>query len=254
MISVVIPTLDAERHLERTPLHSLFQAAMEGMVSEVIVVDGGSRDADVESRGQMARGSFPRQGTRPATWAGAAEAPKPWLLFLHADTQLEPGWEEDAEHFMAQTKDRAAVFRFRLADKGLDPASSSVALPLRCALFWPALTGIRACSSPGRSTTHWAVVALRIMEDVDLVRRLGRKRLRVLDPMRSPMPWALPQGRAFSRRVSAISVVWQCSTVVFRRHGSQNSTGELNSGDPTASQSPTISAMTGNVALSRIVF
>ena len=43
MISVIIPTLDSERALLPT-LAALVPGAMEGLVSEVIVADGGSRD------------------------------------------------------------------------------------------------------------------------------------------------------------------------------------------------------------------
>ena len=44
MISVVVPTLNAESDLPRT-LAALVPAAIEGIVREVIIVDGGSTDA-----------------------------------------------------------------------------------------------------------------------------------------------------------------------------------------------------------------
>lgn len=43
MISVVIPALNAERHLPAA-LTALVPAAVNGIVREVIVVDGGSTD------------------------------------------------------------------------------------------------------------------------------------------------------------------------------------------------------------------
>ena len=47
MISVVIPTLNAEESLPAV-LAALVPATLEGVVREVIVVDGGSRDRTVE--------------------------------------------------------------------------------------------------------------------------------------------------------------------------------------------------------------
>jgi len=47
MISVIIPTLDVERELAAT-LTALVPASIEGVVREVIIVDGGSSDATLK--------------------------------------------------------------------------------------------------------------------------------------------------------------------------------------------------------------
>ena len=49
-----------------------------------------------------------------------------WLLFLPADTALEPGWAEEAQAFMERVESgrrgqAAASFRFALDDDGLMP-------------------------------------------------------------------------------------------------------------------------------------
>ena len=49
MISVIIPTLNSEIVLAHT-LAALVPAAAEGVVREVIVVDGGSSDNDDDGR------------------------------------------------------------------------------------------------------------------------------------------------------------------------------------------------------------
>ena len=100
MISVIIPTLNAERTLVLT-LAALVPAVVQGVVQEAIVVDGGSTDdtsAIAESAGTHLIGTEPGRGRQLA--AGAAAAKGDWLLFLHADTVLEPGWVQEADSFM----------------------------------------------------------------------------------------------------------------------------------------------------------
>ena len=113
MISVVIPTLNAEATLGQT-LAALVSAAVDGLVREVIVVDGGSSDRTAEIVDQaganLVRGSGGR-GHQLA--AGAAQARFPWLLFLHADTTLAPGWEREASLFMERVDLGGAAARCR---------------------------------------------------------------------------------------------------------------------------------------------
>ncbi|MDX2203467.1 MAG: glycosyltransferase, partial [Hyphomicrobiaceae bacterium] len=100
MLSVIIPTLNAETTLGET-LAALVPAVVEGVVKEVIVVDGGSSDG-TERIADIAGATFlqaPRgRGSQLA--AGAKRARFAWLLFLHADTVLQPGWEREAQTFM----------------------------------------------------------------------------------------------------------------------------------------------------------
>ena len=94
-ISVVVPTLDEESRIGAT-LAPLQQARRNGM--EVLVVDGGSRDATIAIAAELADAVLQTQPGRALQLnAGAAAASGSLLLFLHADSLLPPGFE-DALH------------------------------------------------------------------------------------------------------------------------------------------------------------
>jgi len=185
MISVIIPTFNAEAGLAQT-LAALVPAALDGLVREVIVVDGGSRDRTAAIADDAGATVVLRSGGRGCQLAaGAAEARFPWLLFLHADTVLDPGWEREAAAFMeAIDTDRrppaAAAFRFALDDDGLRPRLLERLVALRCALLRLPY-GDQGLLMP---KTLYAEVGgyppSALMEDVGLILRLGRRRVALL--------------------------------------------------------------------------
>lgn len=111
-ISVIIPTLDTAPSLGPT-LACAFAGMVAGLVGEVILADGGSAD-DIAAvaRETGARLVEAPRGRGAQLAAGAAAASGAWLLFVHADTVLSPGWEDAVRsHIVAQ--DTAAHFRLR---------------------------------------------------------------------------------------------------------------------------------------------
>lgn len=185
MISVIIPTLNAENGLAAC-LTALVPATVESVVREVIVVDGGSRDRTAEIVDQAGATMLTSPAGRGCQLAAGAErARMPWLLFLHADTVLEPGWEREAAAFVervesGQRTNAAAVFRFALDDLGFKPRLVEWGVALRCALLRLPY-GDQGLLIQGRLYRQLGgYKALPLMEDVDLVRRLGRSRTVVL--------------------------------------------------------------------------
>lgn len=103
-ISVVIPTLNAATALPGCAA-ALMEGVDAGLIKELIVSDGGSTDATSAIargigayliKGPASRGGQLRRG------CDAARAP--WLLVLHADTQLAPGWKDAAVRHMTTGK------------------------------------------------------------------------------------------------------------------------------------------------------
>lgn len=176
-MSAVIPTLNAAQALPAC-LAALRDATAPP--EEVVVVDGGSGDGTPElaaSLGARVVGAPRGRGTQIA--AGAAAARGEWLLVLHADTRLAPGWDAVVRGVMANPAhaDRAAYFRFALDDDGPEARRLERLVAIRC----------RALALPYgdqglliRRALLDAVGGYRplpLMEDVDLIRRIGRARL-----------------------------------------------------------------------------
>jgi rSAM/selenodomain-associated transferase 2 len=185
MISVVIPTLNAEATLAAT-LTALVPAAVDGLVREVIVVDGGSTDRTVDIVEDAGAQLMRKSGGRGyQLTVGAMRAKQPWLLFLHADTMLEAGWEREASAFMERTDakpDRASagVFRFALDDVGAKPRLLERLVAARCALLRLPYGDQGLLIQRQLYEEVGAFRPLPLMEDVDFVRRLGRRRMTLL--------------------------------------------------------------------------
>ncbi|MEO3472951.1 glycosyltransferase [Roseomonas sp. CAU 1739] len=177
-LTAVLPTLNAAAVLART------LAALRGEVADLVVADGGSADATAAiAAAAGARLVEAQRGRGSQLAAGAAAVATPWILVLHADTQPGPGWRAAAEAFMADPANarRAAYFRFALDD------ASPQARRLERAVAWRCRRLGLPYGDQGLLIARDFLVALGgyhpmpIMEDVDLVRRIGRARLVGLD-------------------------------------------------------------------------
>lgn len=176
-LSIVIPALNAAPQLS-TVIRSLHGAAQE-----IIVVDGGSMDATaLIAEKEGARFIEAPRGRASQLSAGANEAQGDWLLFLHADTQLEAGWQDQAKNFMADDGNlyRAAVFRFALDD------DSAQARWLEQVVMWRTRRLGLPYGDQGLLISRALYLALGgyrqmpLMEDVNLIRRIGRRRITAL--------------------------------------------------------------------------
>ncbi len=181
----MIPTLNAQSYLPAC-FNALIPAVVEGLVREVIIVDGGSSDLTAQiadEAGARFLTSSAGRGTQMAE--GARHAKSDWLLFLHADTVLDVGWERDVSKFMRQIEEGAAppgaaAFRFALDDHGARPRILEALVALRSSVLRLPY-GDQAVLIPKR--LYEDIGGFRdvpLMEDVDLICRLRRDQLTIL--------------------------------------------------------------------------
>jgi glycosyltransferase involved in cell wall biosynthesis len=184
MLSVIIATHESERTLVPT-LAALVSGATAGLLGEVVVADGGSRDATAEVAdiaGCRFMTSAEPLGARLK--AAAASTRSPWLLFLRAGCVPESGWIAAAERFIEMTDlldgaTRAAVFRPPGAADLLHPRLSEM-IALLSVIF-----------GGGPEPEQGLLIARRFYEQIGghpggadaeaaLLRRIGRRRIAML--------------------------------------------------------------------------
>jgi len=178
-LSVVIPTRDAALSLPAT-FAAVEPARGLGLLREIVVADGGSSDATAalaEAAGAMVVRAPHGRGLQLA--AGATAARGEWLCFLHADTRLERGWCDAVARFISspENRERAGYFAFRLDD------DSAAARRLERMVAWRARAFGLPYGDQGLVIARrfyarlGGFPALPLMEDVALVRCIGKRRL-----------------------------------------------------------------------------
>lgn len=176
-VSVVIPTLEAAGRIGPC-LGALGEAVMDGVIHEVVIADGGSSDgiaAIAEAVGARVVGAPPGRGPQLAAGAGAARGH--WLLFLHADTVLSPGWGAAVLAHIQTRPGHAGHFTLRFDRSGLMAGIVAGWANLRSALFALPYGDQGLLVSRALYDKAGGYPPIPLMEDVALVRRIGRRRL-----------------------------------------------------------------------------
>jgi len=182
VLSIIIPTLNSSKSLRRT-LEAI-AATRADIACEIIVADGGSIDDTrlIATRG----GAIFLETRRGRGWQlaeGAAAAGGDWLLFLHADTRLGAGWAPVVEAFSVDrgSDRRAAYFRFALDDEVVAARLLEAVVAGRSRLLGLPYGDQGLLISRGFYESLRGFKRIPLMEDVDMVRRIGRRRLEALD-------------------------------------------------------------------------
>lgn len=180
MLSIIIPTLNAQSTLAAT-IDCLESFSNSGPLdTEVIIADGGSIDGTRALADAMnVRSIRSVQGRGPQLAAGATAAKGDWLLFLHADTRLADGWTREVSQFIKDPDNlkRAAVFRFALDDLSASARRLETMVRLRCRTMSLPYGDQGLLLSRSFYQELGGFDPLPLFEDVDIVRRIGRRRL-----------------------------------------------------------------------------
>ena len=188
-ISVVIPSRNEAGNVGL----AVRSARAAGAGVEVLVVDGGSTDRTRDvAAAAGARVLVSALGRGIQLDRGAREATGAWLVFLHADTWLEEGWNRSLLELPRAVVGGAFRFavdsprrRYRLLEAGVAMRCRLLRLPFGD-------QGIFVRSDAYAASGGFPPFPL--MEDVAFVRRLGR-----LGPLAFPRSRAVTSARRWER-------------------------------------------------------
>lgn len=178
-LSVVIPALNAGETIA-----AAIDSVAGAPAAEIIVADGGSADGTTSIAEELgAHVVTGAHGRGAQLGAGAAAAQGDWLLFLHADTVLAPTWRAEAGNFMSIpfNAGRAAAFRFRLDSRSHRARKLERRVAWRCRTFGVPYGDQGLLISRKLYDAVGGYEPVPLMEDVGIVRRIGRKRLHLFD-------------------------------------------------------------------------
>ena len=171
-LAVVVPSFNEAARLPL--LLADLAAGPSGLMAELVVVDGGSRDGTPLLARLGGAQVLHTQASRG--WQlqrGVAATKAPWLLLLHADARLQPGWVAALQRAMAAPE---AAWAFDLAVEGAGPGLRLLALAVRLRSQLRRLPyGDQGLLLP-RTLLERAggIPALPLMEDLLLIQRLQR--------------------------------------------------------------------------------
>ena len=181
MLSIIIPTYQAAHQLGATvtPL----QTAVAEEHIEIIISDGGSTDATKRIAKAFGLKTIVSPKGRGAQLRhGALAATEDWFLFLHADTRLEENWWDVVQEFISNKKHRfhAAYFLFALDDECPQARRIEKLVDWRCQHLNLPYGDQGLLISRDLYEYLGGYPDQPIMEDVDLVQRIGGERLHCL--------------------------------------------------------------------------
>ena len=174
-LSIIIPTLNEAIHLP------LLIADLNALPCnfELIIVDGGSTDLTVSIAQIHGVNVIKRQKKNRGYQlkAGAQDSRGDWLLFLHADSRLEPGWEKSLYKIIKNktSKNFAWYFKFKIKNHNLQFRFLELAVELRSHFLQRPYGDQGLLIHKNLYHNSGGFSSMNIMEDLDLITRVTKK-------------------------------------------------------------------------------
>jgi len=173
-LSIIIPTLDEASHL---PL--LFADLNTWPYDcDLTIVDGGSKDSTI-SIAQIQGVNIIKSLKRSRGYQlkiGASKARGDWFLFLHADSRLEPKWENRLLEIISQktSKEHVWYFDFKIRKCNLEFRILETAVGLRSRFLQKPYGDQGLLLHKDLYYLSGGFSSLKIMEDLDLITRITK--------------------------------------------------------------------------------
>ena len=181
LMSVIVPTFNADRTLAVT-LDALAPRRPD-LIMEVVIADGGSQDETLKlAENYDCRVVRASKGRGTQLRYGASAASQDWLLFLHADTCMSANWASALSEFAGRpdAKQSAGVFRLKLDDERRRARFLEFLVAMRTRFFAMPYGDQGLFLSRELYDEVGGFSEIPLMEDVDIIRRIGRRRLAML--------------------------------------------------------------------------
>ena len=168
-ITVIIPTLKMDEELFRL---------LYVMPKDVIIVNGGSETHNFNDKFFIIN-TNPGRGLQLKS--GATFATGDWLLFLHVDSKMTTKWWDTLQKHMKNEPEKALAFRLKFDDQGFFPRLLEHWVRFRCWAFALPYGDQGLFISRKLYDEIGGYNDMPLMEDVDIIKRIGKKRLTMSD-------------------------------------------------------------------------
>ena len=154
-------------------LGRLLDSLPDELSDNVVIVNGGLETYSFKDR--MVLNTNPGRGLQLKS--GAQFAKGDWLFFLHSDSGLTKGWMNVLAAHMNDHPDKAFTFRLKFDDEGFFPRLLEYWVRFRCWAFALPYGDQGLFISRTLYDEVGGFNDMPLMEDVDIIKRIGRNRL-----------------------------------------------------------------------------